>query len=147
MRWGYHIVEDYTGEVFFIFDGMSKNLLSWYQSYIHINGILICWSAEWLNSENRSYLKRDFGLHHWTWKEILTWNPRWSFDIFSIKMLNNGLAFLCWLHPAKEARRITFKGIMLHNFHNFLWKASHIIDLVHFMKTAVKFNWWWQPWI
>lgn len=34
------------------------------------------------------------------WKKLkVTWNSRWSLDIFSIEVLYNGFTFLCWLHP------------------------------------------------
>ena len=39
-------------------------------------------------------------------KRDLTWNSRWSLDIFSIEMLDDGFTFLCWLHPVGKGQSL-----------------------------------------
>lgn len=44
----------------------------------------------------------------------LTWNSRWSLDIFSIEMLDDGFTFLCWLHPTGKGKCL-LKAISVFN--------------------------------
>lgn len=43
-------------------------------------------------------------------KKTFTWNSRGSLDIFPIEMLDDGLTFLCRLHPIGRGKNYVFNS-------------------------------------